>query len=306
MEENKNPSNLASKPLYFINEKTFPSPFFTIITSTLNVANTIERCVDSVICQTYKNYEHIIVDGLSTDGTIDYLLSRKEHFSVLISEPDTGIYNAWNKALKHAKGEWILFLGADDILADETILADVSKFIHETGTKAGIVYGDVMLVSNKTLEDRQLCKVMPNEIGRMNPLEMLPIRPHHQGVFHHKSLFSSYGDFDEKYKICADAKLLILVAMNKEPAVRVPKVISKVSLGGVSSRIGLTMVKESKMILDELAIPYSKYKWYKNFIKTHFKVVLLRLLGAKRAYQFIDFLRKLQRRPTLWDGMDDD
>jgi len=79
-----------------------------------------------------------------------------------------------------------------------------------------------------------------------------------------------------------------------------------VSLGGVSSRIGLTMVKESKMILDELAIPYSKYKWYKNFIKTHFKVVLLRLLGAKRAYQFIDFLRKLQRRPTLWDGMDDD
>jgi len=301
MEENKELFNVARNPIFFANEKACPSPFFTIITSTLNVVNTIERCVDSVICQTFKNYEHIIVDGVSTDGTVDYLLSRKEHFSVLISEPDTGIYNAWNKALKHARGEWILFLGADDILADENVLADVSKFIHETGTKAGIVYGDVMLVSNKTLEDRQLIKVMPNEIGRANPSDLLPLRPPHPGVFHHKSLFFSYGDFDENYKISADAKFLILVTCNKEPAVRVPIVISKMTVGGVSSRIGLIAVNENRRIVEELALPYSKYSWINGCIKARLKFLFLKFLGTKRAYQLIDLVRKLQGKPTLWD-----
>jgi hypothetical protein len=139
---------------------------------------------------------------------------------------------------------------------------------------------------------------MANEIGRADPPKILPLRPPHPGVFHHKSLFLSYGVFDENYKICADAKFLIQLFFNKEPAVRIPKVITKMSLGGVSSRIGLTLIKENKMLLDELAIPYSKYKWYKIFLKSHFKVVLLRLLGAKRAHQFIDFVRKLQRKPT--------
>jgi|GEM_PF-652629 len=302
MEENKELFNVARNQIFFVNEKACPSPFFTIITSTLNVVNTIERCVDSVICQTFKNYEHIIVDGVSTDGTVDYLLSRKEHFSVLISEPDTGIYNAWNKALKHARGEWILFLGADDILADENVLANVSKFIHERGAKAGIVYGDVMLASNKTFEGRQLSKVMPDEIGRTNFKGIRPILPCHTGIFHHKTLFSRYGYYDESYEICADAKFLILIACkNNEPAERIPIIISKMALGGISSRIGLIAVTEDRRIVEELALPYSKYSWIKGCIKARLKFLFLKLLGTKRAYQLIDFVRKLQGKPILWD-----
>jgi len=303
MEENKELSKEGRSPIFFVNEKAYSPPFFTIITSTLNVVNTIERCVDSVISQTFKDYEHIIVDGVSTDGTVDYLLARKEHFSVLISEPDTGIYNAWNKALKHAKGEWILFLGADDILADENVLADVSDFIRKSGIKSGIVYGDVMLVSNKTFEDRQLSKVMPDEIGRTSVKDIRPILPCHSGIFHHKTLFPHYGYYDESYEICADAKFLILIAcINNEPVERIPIIISKMTLGGVSSRISSKAINENRRIVEELALPYSKYIWIKVCIKIYVKVLLLKFLGTKRAYHLIDFVRKLQGKPTLWDG----
>jgi glycosyltransferase involved in cell wall biosynthesis len=281
--------------IFFKNEKAPSSPLFTIITSTLNMARTIERCVESVASQTFDNYEYIIVDGVSKDGTVDYLLSRKELFYVLISEPDTGIYNAWNKALKHARGEWILFLGADDILADEKVLEDVAGFIKEKGADSGIVYGDVMLVSKESCEDKHLLFVPTEKIWlKSNSQMILPHIPPHPATFHCRRLFSK-RQFDESYKIAADAKMLLeAFVLQRSECLYYKKTINKMTLGGISSAVGVQLIKEQIRLVRELGLPYSKITVSRMFIKTYVKVVLYRILGEENACCFLNFCRSLR------------
>lgn len=267
-------------------------PFFTIITSTLNVIETIERCVKSVAEQTFRNYEHIIVDGASTDGTVEFLNSRKELFSVLISEPDTGIYNAWNKALKYARGEWILFLGADDILADKNVLSDVAGFIRENKAESGIVYGDVMMVSKENYLDWRLESVDPADIGKNVRGKIRPLLPCHSGIFHHKDLLNKYGPFDESYSICADAKLLLkALYKEQEQAFHLTKTIYKMSFGGVCNSIGTKATEENIRLLNELDIPFSFFWAKQNLFKARLKLLIMKIFGVRIANKVIDCVR---------------
>jgi glycosyltransferase involved in cell wall biosynthesis len=279
-------------------EKT-GKPFFTIITSTLNVIDTIERCVKSVAEQTFRDYEHIIVDGASTDGTVEFLNLRKELFSVFISEPDTGIYNAWNKALKYAQGEWILFLGADDILADKNVLTDVAGFIRENKAESGIVYGDVMLVSKGRYEEKQLIRVLPEEVGEKRSGNVRPILPCHSGIFHHKKLLQKFGPFDENYRVCADAKVLLsaLFFCEKKNVFHLPRVIYKMTIGGISSTEASIVARENIRVLDELGIPYSIYRAKLSIAKLSIKIAMLNMLGEKITYKIIDYVRTLHSCP---------
>lgn len=279
-------------------EKT-NTPLFTIITSTLNMVNTVERCVESVAAQTFRDYEHIVVDGASTDGTVEFLNSKRDYFSVLISEPDTGIYNAWNKALKHARGEWVLFLGADDILADKDVLGDVAGFIEEQEATSGIVYGDVMLVTKGSYEERELKRVLPEELRRQITRKGYPELPCHSGIFHHKLLLEKCGPFDESYRICADAKLL-LTALCKEdaPALRIPKVIYKMTMGGISSAMH-SLSKEKLRILKELECNFSLIAISKSLCNAYLNDFNQRFFGRENAHRIRSFIRLLKGRPLL-------
>lgn len=282
-------------------QSTTSQPMFTIITSTLNAMATVERCIESVAAQTFHDFEFIVIDGASTDGTAEFLNSHKELFSVLISEPDTGIYNAWNKALKHARGEWLLFLGADDILADDNVLAHVASFIRSHKATSGIVYGDVALVTKKNYEEREIIKVLPENIGERSNREMHTRLPCHSGIFHHSSLFIKYGYFDETYRICADAKLLIsALCIYKESALRIPKIIYKMTMGGVSSVIGLTAIKEGNRMMKEFQWPYPKFAIFITYSKIYLKILAKFFFGEKFAYYFVDFIRSIKGKARLW------
>jgi glycosyltransferase involved in cell wall biosynthesis len=103
----------------------------TIITSVFNAVNDLSTTIDSVLCQTYTNIEYIIIDAGSEDGTVDVLREYENKISYWISEHDNGIYDAWNKALKKATGDWILFLGAGDHLRENGIfqlIQEASKY----------------------------------------------------------------------------------------------------------------------------------------------------------------------------------
>jgi glycosyltransferase involved in cell wall biosynthesis len=284
----------------FFMQSNTSQPLFTIITSTLNAMDSVERCIESVSAQTFDNYEYIVVDGASTDGTAEFLNSHKELFSVLISEPDTGIYNAWNKALKHARGEWILFLGADDILADPEVLRDTEEFLKKTQASDGIVYGDLMLVSQKAGKDRERLHIPPEKIGRRSFLDLIPSIPPHPAVFHNKKVFSDFS-FDESYRIAADSKLLLSVlAREKAPVLYFPRIINRMTVGGVSSKIGATTFFEELRLLRELKIniPFAACLWCfcKNYIKLFFSITL----GDQVSYKLIDQVRRLKGKPKLW------
>jgi len=262
---------------------------------------TVGRCVQSVAEQTFRDYEHIIVDGASTDGTVEYLNSKKELFSVLISEPDTGIYNAWNKAMKQARGEWILFLGADDILAGANVLADTASFIAESKADSGIVYGDVMMVSRESFQDRELKRVLPEYLCTRERGAVRPVLPCQSGVFHHKDVIAKYGPFDESYRICADAKLLIAaLCLGKEHGRRIPKTIYRMTVGGVCSAIGTRAAEENIRLVKELGMPLSRIVGKLDIIKARLKLQLLQICGEKNAYKIIDYIRILKGKPKVW------
>ena len=114
----------------------------TVILAVLNASNTLERCLQSILKQTYQHKEIILVDGGSTDGTLSILDAYGDKLTYWESKPDRGIYHAWNKALKHARGDWICFLGADDYFWSNNVLADLAPhLIRATNSGIRIVYG---------------------------------------------------------------------------------------------------------------------------------------------------------------------
>ncbi|MDD5059021.1 MAG: glycosyltransferase family 2 protein [Sideroxydans sp.] len=177
------------------------SPELTIILATLNAGGTIERCLQSIASQSFRDFELIVIDGVSTDDTLDKIGRYTAICSYVESSPDNGIYSAWNKALKMAKGEWIVFIGADDYFATDTILDDLIKFAARTNA-------DLITVRNTELNpEGEAVKVFgePWCWGRFRRYMNIC----HVGVLHRRVLFEEYGLFDESYKIAGDYEFLM-------------------------------------------------------------------------------------------------
>jgi len=125
-------------------------PLITIIIAVYNGSKTLQRCIDSIIKQTYTNKELIIIDGGSTDGTVEILKSNTQKISFWDSAADRGIYHAFNKALVHATGDWIYFLGADDVLHDEYVFEKFSSIIRNTEKLPLVAYGKIVYCKGQT------------------------------------------------------------------------------------------------------------------------------------------------------------
>lgn len=277
------------------------NPFFTIVTSTLNSLETIDRCLDSVKQQTFRNYEHIIIDGNSSDGTFEYLKAREGELSVLISEPDSGIYDAWNKALKYSRGEWLLFLGSDDILADNGVLSDVYNLAISSSTSSKIIYGDVEQLTPRRLQYVRTVTIPRQLIGtyRLSKIGVLPLLPPHPATFHHRSLFSEYGTFDDTYKILGDAKFILqyVVDPNREDPNQITyarRVLNKHTLGGVSATLYKEALHESLRIVSDLNLKVSAVRKYLSFLMSCCKILITKILGNQVGYQLINLIRKIQ------------
>lgn len=209
------------------------SPFISVITSTYNCKSTIEGCLQSVFNQSFMNYEYLVVDGASSDGTTEIISKYKDRLALFISEKDSGVYEAWNKACQHIRGEWILFLGGDDQLADRNVLNDLSIFLSDVVSNIKIAYGDVLLVESadgtriKRMGEPPECYVHKFTFGKIK-------LPPHQGVFHRRSLFAGKRPFDTSYKISADAKL-VYSNFGTDHAIYLPRLVAKMRSGGLST-----------------------------------------------------------------------
>ena len=129
-------------------------PLFSIITICYNAAETIERTLESVDCQTFGDYEHLIVDGASTDKTVDMVIARANPRRRLISERDNGLYDAMNKGIVNTSGKYLIFLNAGDKFHDSGILDAIAETISSNGSP-GIVYGQTDIVDNNG------CRISP-------------------------------------------------------------------------------------------------------------------------------------------------
>jgi glycosyltransferase involved in cell wall biosynthesis len=175
-------------------------PKISIITPTYNSESKIGACLQSVKNQTYSNIEHIIIDNLSTDKTIDVILKYKElyPFSIrLISEKDRGIYDAMNKGIKSAKGQWLYFLGSDDKFYNENVLSTI--FNGKQTNHQKIIYGNVIING-----DAGWAKNGQIYDGEFTLSKLIDRNICHQAIFFNKIVFKRCGGFNLKFNICAD------------------------------------------------------------------------------------------------------
>lgn len=224
-------------------------PLFSIIIATYNAGNTLQSCLDSVFGQTYSQWEVVIFDGGSTDGTINVLEINSQFLHYWKTESDNGIYDAWNKALKHITGDWVYFLGADDVLANEHVLNNVANFIRGLNDNCNLICAPVIMHGKK--KDY----LIQPDIS-MFPNKMVP----HQGVFHKRILFQ-HDRFSDQFRIRGDYEFLLRLWNKGELRVcKMAQPIARCAYGGLSSsgRIRLVTFKETLFIRRKYNLnPYS-------------------------------------------------
>jgi glycosyltransferase involved in cell wall biosynthesis len=180
-------------------------PLVSIIIPTFNSASTIRATLDSVINQTYENIEVLVLDGLSNDTTCEIVnrFKAKHLFITLISEKDSGVYDAMNKGIELAKGDYLYFMGSDDVFFDNNTLADV---FTEDAVKYDIIYGNVKFKNGKHIYsgESNLFKLVNQQISIC-----------HQAIFYSKQTFKIIGNYNLKYFIHADYDFNIRCFQNR-------------------------------------------------------------------------------------------
>jgi len=199
-------------------------PLVTVITAVLNGVGTINNCIESVVRQDYPNIEHIVLDGGSSDGTIDVLRQCDDRIALWRSEPDRGIYDAWNKGLLEARGEWICFLGADD----EFLPGAVSAYMALAAKNPQAEY---LSSKVKVLHSSGYVRILGSPWTWRNFSKAMCT--FHVGNMHRRSLFDRLGMYDTSYRIVADYELL-LRARDQLNTAYMPVITAIMRAGGVS------------------------------------------------------------------------
>ncbi|HPO49513.1 MAG TPA: glycosyltransferase family 2 protein [Spirochaetota bacterium] len=199
------------------------NPKISVVTVTFNAGEFIEQTILSVINQTYENIEFIIVDGLSSDNTLEIIKKYREKISVLISEKDFGIYDAMNKGIRIASGDFIYFLNAGDTLySNETL-----SMIFKTHTDGDVYYGrTAILNSDNTL--RKITQI-PNNLNYRSFAYGMPVS--HQSLIFKKNICDYY---DLSYKFVSDQDFIISSMKKAKKIYNTDLIVSNYRLGGFS------------------------------------------------------------------------
>ena len=217
---------------------------FTLITATYNSSGVIEDCLNSVAEQDYFDKEHLVIDGNSADETLSILnrhQSKNPEIKVL-SEPDSGIYDALNKGVSLATGDILGFVHSDDLLAQPDILSKITKCFQLN--KIDGVFGDLIYVdknnSSKNLRYWKSCDFDRKLLVR-------GWMPAHPTLFLRKEVYQKHGCFDLSYKIASDYDFMLRIL--KDPALKfvyLPEVITKMRMGGASNRSFKNLIQKSR------------------------------------------------------------
>jgi len=252
------------------------SLFVSIITVSYNSSKTIKETIESVLNQSCQNFEYILVDGNSTDGTVEIIKSYEQKFKEKgiafkwKSEDDTGIYDAWNKGVKMAEGTWIAFLGSDDVYELDAIQC-YYDYIDQNNEELNYVSSKVKIINNKLID-----KIEHKWEWNVFKKQMII---GHVGSFHHQSYFKEYGLFDTSYKIAGDYELL-LRAKNNLKAGFLPKYTVVMNGDGVSlDNVNKALSEAYRARVTTGA--RLKYLAYIDFLIIHLKIKIKTLIKGK-------------------------
>ena len=215
----------------------------SIITINYNNKKGLQETIDSVISQTFKDFEWIVIDGGSTDGSRELIEQNARHIAYWCSEKDGGIYNAMNKGIRKASGDYCLFLNSGDCLADSNIVDQV--FNHEL---------DKDIVFGYMLDSFAKKSLMDLKTDNLSLVDLLQKSLPHPASFIKRELFAKIGMYDETYKIVSDWKFFLQAIVIENVSLKyIPLAISIFDTSGISSQIKRS--KEYQMVLEDLFPP---------------------------------------------------
>jgi len=213
----------------------------SIITAVLNNQHHISSCLESVFHQRYQNIEHIIVDGGSTDDTLEIIKKSGDRISKWVSGPDNGIYDALNKGIRMATGDVIGFLHADDLYATDAVLRTVAECFEKQNVDS--CYGDLLYVDkNDTNKTIRYWKSSSFDFTLLRKGWMPP----HPTFFVKRKAYEKCGMFDTSFKIAADYELMLrFLGQHKISTCYIPEVLVKMRMGGASNRSMRNIIRKS-------------------------------------------------------------
>jgi glycosyltransferase involved in cell wall biosynthesis len=240
-------------------------PLVSIVTAVRNARGTMGRAMASVMAQSYQPIEYIVIDGGSTDGTLDIIRSREASIAYWVSEPDGGISDAFNKGIARARGEWIGILNADDWYEPKA----VAKVLASAG-HASLVHGQMRVWEG----DRPLEVVTPHQ-----DLLRRDMTINHPSCFVRREMYERYGLFDTRYVYAMDYEWLLRLRRAGEPFRQIDEILVNMASGGISDvgwKRACAEVRQAKMQNGARGFSaWSYYGW--QLLRRRMRVILERL-----------------------------
>jgi len=249
----------------------------SIITAVYNNEQTIRYCIESLLAQSHPAIEYIVVDGGSTDGTIEIIKSYAGKISHFISEPDNGLYDAINKGINLSCGEVIGILHSDDVYATNDIIKTVDEYMTRYGVDS--CYGDLLYVRKDSIDKViRYWKSCPYREDLFQKGWMPP----HPTFFVTKAIYEAYGVFNSNFRISADYELMLRLLLKcRISTVYIPEVIVRMRVGGMSNRsLKNLLIKTTE---DYLA-------WTVNSLQLKFYTIPFK--NISKLSQFLSYRRK--------------
>lgn len=250
----------------------------SIITINYNEKEGFEKTIKSVLNQSYQDFEFIIIDGGSTDGSINVIEKYKDRISYWVSEPDKGVYNAMNKGIRAAKGEFVIFMNGGDCFNNDLVLEEIAPMLND---EFDVYYGNNY---NSKFESHKKILKYPEKLD----FTFFYYRTiSHQSTFIRKTLFDEHFYYNEDYKVCSDWEFFIYTFCSQNvPYKYLDKVISVFDCNGISYNSEF-----SEIIKQERSQTLQKY--FPAFINQDEDIVDLR---SKRFQQFLH----IQKHKASW------
>jgi len=193
-----------------------------------------------VLLQNYPYIEYVVIDGNSNDGTLEVLEEFREHISILLVEPDKGIYDALNKGLRLSNGEVVGFLHSDDFFADNDVISNIANVFNHN--KVEVVYGDLDFIKNNSNFVVRRWRAGNFSQRKINYGWMPP----HPTFYAKRQLYSEFGDFNLAYKIAADYDCMLRFLQKDILVTYIPKVLVKMRVGGISNKSFRSIMQKSR------------------------------------------------------------
>ena len=255
-----NNKKFRSSNINYCNEKINTNPLFSIITPVLNGGKHLERTINSVINQSFQDFEYLIIDGCSTDDTLEIIKKYECELDLWISEPDEGIYDAMNKGIDLAEGKVIGIINSDDWYEKEA-LQIVSNFFKGKNFNK-ILHGSL----NYTYKSKIFHKAhSPKNLLSLNKLMII----NHPSTFIPKIIYEKHGKYSTEFVVCGDWEIMLRFYNKKINFINFDEVIANFSYGGTGTKFNINIARERHQIR-------KKYKGY-NFYDTKYLYDLIKL-----------------------------